>query len=63
MTEEATIRILSMDGRSLYENVHGIQGATVNIPLSPLNMTGGMYLLQVATGEEVRTERFIKASR
>ena len=61
--EEATIRILSMDGRSLYENVHGIQGATVNIPLSQLNMTEGMYLLQVATGEEVRTERFIKASR
>ena len=63
MAEEATIRILSIDGRSLYENVHGIQGATVNIPLSLLNMTEGMYLLQVATGEEVRTERFIKANR
>ncbi|NBC06264.1 MAG: T9SS type A sorting domain-containing protein [Bacteroidetes bacterium] len=61
--KEATIRILSMDGRSIYENVHGIQGATVNLPLSQLNMTEGMYLLQVATGEEVRTERFIKASR
>jgi len=63
MAEEATIRILSMDGRSIYENVHGIQGATVNIPLSQLNMTEGMYLLQVATGDEVRTERFVKASR
>jgi hypothetical protein len=61
--EEATIRILSMDGRNVYENVHAIQGATVQIPLSQLNMTEGMYLLQVATGEEVRTERFVKANR
>lgn len=61
--EEATIRILSVDGRTVYENVHGIQGATVNIPLTPFNMTDGVYLLQVTTGKEVRTERFIKASR
>jgi len=61
--EEATVRILSTDGRSVYENIHGLQGGNLNLSLRQLNMADGMYLLQIATEEEVRTERFMKASR
>jgi regulation of enolase protein 1 (concanavalin A-like superfamily) len=61
--EEATVRILSTDGRSVYENIHGLQGGNLNLSLRQLNMADGMYLLQIATEEEVRTERFMKTSR
>ncbi|MCB0584616.1 MAG: lamin tail domain-containing protein [Phaeodactylibacter sp.] len=60
--EEATISILGLDGRELYRNVHNINGNTVNLQLSGLQMTPGMYILTVNTGEEVLTKRFVKAN-
>ena len=61
--EEAVIRILSMDGRNVYEGEHGIRSGSVELSLGSLDMPNGMYLLQIATGDEVRTERFMKAAR
>lgn len=58
---EASIRILSMDGQRIYEGVHPTQGAVVNLPLGPLNLPNGIYLINVATDDEVRTKRFVKA--
>jgi len=60
--EEALISILALDGRELYRSVHNINGNTVNLPLSGLNMTAGMYILTINTGEEVLTKRFVKAN-
>ena len=60
--EEATISILGLDGRELYRSVHNINGSTINLPLSGLGMTAGMYILSVNTGKEILTKRFIKAN-
>ncbi|MCB0558522.1 MAG: lamin tail domain-containing protein [Phaeodactylibacter sp.] len=60
--EKATISILGLDGRELYRGVHNINGSTVNLQLSGLQMTAGMYILTVNTGEEVWTKRFVKAN-
>ena len=60
--EEAAISILALDGRELYRGVHNINGNTVNLQLSGLEMTAGMYILTVNTGKEVLTKRFVKAN-
>ena len=60
--EKATISIMGLDGRELYRGVHNIDGSTVNLQLSGLQMTAGMYILTVNTGEEVLTKRFVKAN-
>lgn len=60
--EEAAITILALDGRELYRGVHNINGNTVNLQLAPLQMTPGLYILTVNTGEEVLTKRFVKAN-
>lgn len=60
--EEALVSILALDGRQLYRNVHNINGNTVNLHLSALNLRAGMYILTVNTGEDLLTKRFVKAN-
>lgn len=61
-SEKATVSILALDGRELYRGVHNVDGSTVNLQLSGLQMTPGLYILTVNTGEEVLTKRFVKAN-
>jgi hypothetical protein len=59
---EAEIRITSLSGQMLYRAVHGIEGATINLPLQGMQLPAGMYLISVNDGQAIRTERFMKAN-
>ena len=60
---EALISITDLNGAVLYYDRFERNGNTVELDLTTMNLAPGMYLLNVATENEIKTERFVKATR
>ncbi|MCB9325116.1 MAG: T9SS type A sorting domain-containing protein [Lewinellaceae bacterium] len=55
-----TIEVLDINGRLVYRADYDLEVPTIQLDLNSMNLPSGLYLMNVRTGDEVMSKRFVK---